>query len=134
MLTRRSLLRAMAGAPLALSGLPTLTAAQTGSSTPRITPGLIQQVEVLVQQGLSAFDIVGAAVALIQDGEIVYAKGFGVRDLETCEPFDPDTVHRIGSTTKSMISMLAAIQVEQGLFAFDTPVREITDIFRFPEA
>jgi CubicO group peptidase (beta-lactamase class C family) len=134
MLTRRSLLRAMAVSPLALSGLPTLTAAQTTSPTPRITPALIQQVQTLAQQGLSAFDIVGAALALIQDGEVVYASGFGVRDLETGEPFDPNTVHRIGSTTKSMTSMLAAIQVEQGLFAFDTPVREITDIFRFPEA
>jgi CubicO group peptidase (beta-lactamase class C family) len=133
MFTRRSLLRALAFAPLALPSL-TARAAQPASSTPRITPKLIQEIEALVKKELSIFDIVGAALALIQDGEIVYANGFGVRELETGEPFDADTVHRIGSTTKSMTSMLAAIQVERGLFAWDSPVRTISDIYRFPEA
>jgi CubicO group peptidase (beta-lactamase class C family) len=130
MFTRRTLLRTLALTPVVVPALAA-RGAQPTSSTPRITPKLIQEIETLAGKELSTFDIVGAALALIQDGEVVYAKGFGVRDLETSEPFDADTVHRIGSTTKSMTSMLAAIQVEQGLFGWDST---IGDIYRFPEA
>jgi CubicO group peptidase (beta-lactamase class C family) len=133
MFTRRSLLRTLALTPVVVSALAA-RGAQPISSTPRITPKLIQEIETLAEKELSTFDIVGAAPALIQDGEVVYAKGFGVRDLETGEPFDADTVHRIGSTTKSMTSMLTAIQVEQGLFAGTAPSGRsvISTVFRKP--
>ena len=75
MFTRRSLLRALALVPVALPAL-SARAAQPASSTPRITPKLIQEIEALAAKELSTFDVVGAALALIQDGEVVYAKGF----------------------------------------------------------
>ena len=102
------------------------------SNPPRITPALIAEIDSLIQREMPVFDIPGAALALIQDGAVVYARGFGYGDVERGKPFTPDTLYRIGSTTQSMTSLLAAIQVERGLFGWDTPIRQITPLYRFP--
>src|SRR5687767_7099504 len=43
----------------------------------------------------------GLAVGLVLEGELVYARGFGVRDVATRAPVDPDSVFRIASMTKN---------------------------------
>ena len=102
------------------------------AASPTITPELLADLDATVPAAMATFDVPGAAVALIQDGQVVYAKGFGVRNLSTGEPFTADTVHRIASTTKSMTSMLVATQVDAGLFAWDTPVQTIYPDFQLP--
>src|SRR5919108_5336077 len=42
----------------------------------------------------------GAAVAVIKDGQVVYAKGYGVASSETGAPVTPEMLFRLGSTTK----------------------------------
>ena len=101
-------------------------------AAPTITPELLADLDATVPTAMTTFDVPGAAIALIQDGQVVYAKGFGVRNLATGEPFTPDTVHRIGSTAKSMTSMLVATQVDVGLFEWDTPVQTIYPDFQLP--
>lgn len=98
----------------------------------RLTPELFYALDRLVPLGMKFFDVPGSAIALIQDGKVVYAKGFGVRNIESGEPFALDTVYRIGSTTKAMTAMLAAIEVDDGLVAWDTPVHSLRSDFRLP--
>jgi CubicO group peptidase (beta-lactamase class C family) len=76
-----------------------------------LCPALLHAFGAVVPQQMKNFDVPGAAIALIEDGQVIYAKGFGVRNIETGEPFTLDTVYRIGSTTKSYTSMLAAMGV-----------------------
>ena len=71
---------------------------------------------------MQTFQMPGAAVALVQDSHIVYARGFGVRDLQTNAPVSPHTRVRIASNTKSMTSLLAATFVDQGLLDWDASV------------
>lgn len=130
MFKRRSVLGAMALAPLALR----TSAARAGAtgSGPSFTPALIAEIEALIVQNMPVFDIIGTAIALIQNGEVIYAKGFGVRDLQTGAPYTVDSVHRIASTTKSMTSMLNAMLVDEGQYGWDTLVRTISTRYRFP--
>jgi CubicO group peptidase (beta-lactamase class C family) len=102
------------------------------AASPTITPELLADLDATVPAAMTTFDVPGAAITLIQDGQVVYAKGFGVRNLATGEPFTADTVHRIASTTKSMTSMLVATQVDAGLFEWDTPVQTIYPDFQLP--
>ncbi|HON86778.1 MAG TPA: serine hydrolase domain-containing protein, partial [Bacillota bacterium] len=44
--------------------------------------------------------IPGAAVAVSHEGEPIYAKGFGISDLATKKPVDPDTIFGIASVSK----------------------------------
>lgn len=81
-------------------------------------------LEAYVAQALTDFNVPGAAVAIVQDGEVVYSNGFGVRELEG-EAVDADTLFMIGSQTKSMTTLVMASLVDEEDFAWDTPVTEI---------
>jgi CubicO group peptidase (beta-lactamase class C family) len=61
-------------------------------------------------------NIVGATLAVVQDGEIIFSKGYGYADLENRIPVDPaKTLFRPGSTSK-LFTWTAVMQLfEQGL-------------------
>ena len=80
-----------------------------------------QFVEDLISDQL----IPGAAVAVIYQDEIIFAQGYGWRDVENQLPVTTETLFHIGSTNKSMTAMLVATLVDEGLFTWDTPVVEI---------
>ena len=66
--------------------------------------------------------IVGAAVA-VGDGEgVLYAKGFGVKDLGTREAVTPNTIFGCASVSKSFTAMAMAQLADQGLLSVDDPV------------
>jgi len=97
---------------------------------PRVTEDVLADFEAIVESEMEYYHIPGMAVAIVEGSEIVYANGFGVRSLETGEPFTPQTQFRIGSTTKSMTSMLVAQLVDEGLLDWDTPVTDIYPDFQ----
>lgn len=82
-----------------------------------------------IQRKLTEYGIPGAAVAVVQDGEIVYTEGFGVRALGSDEPVTPETLMMIGSIGKTMTTMMMATAVDDGLMTWDTPVQEILPEF-----
>ncbi|MBI5959998.1 MAG: beta-lactamase family protein, partial [Chloroflexi bacterium] len=98
-------------------------------STPT-SADLLTQFEALIQSEMAYYHIPGAAVAVIQDGEVIYSQGFGSRNVATGDPFTPQTQFRIGSTTKSMTSLLVAQLVDEGKLSWDTPVTEIYPDFQ----
>ncbi|MBZ0276394.1 MAG: beta-lactamase family protein [Anaerolineae bacterium] len=123
----RSTLLALALLALSFSAAP--ISAQSG--TP-ISDEMLANFEQLIQSEQATFNVPGAAVAVISGNTVVYSKGFGVRDLATGEPFTTETRFRVGSTTKSMTSMLAATLVEQGSVTWDTPVTDLFPDFQTP--
>ena len=60
---------------------------------------------------------------------MVYLKGFGVRELGKPEPVTPDTLMMIGSTGKTMTTMMMATLVDDGKMTWDTPAVEILPNF-----
>lgn len=70
-------------------------------------------LDAFVTGQMKGADVPGIAVAVVQDGRVVYAKAFGVADVETRAPLTTDHLFRIGSTTKmiaaaAVLSLLAA--------------------------
>jgi CubicO group peptidase (beta-lactamase class C family) len=78
--------------------------------------------EAYVAEAMNRLGVPGAAVAVVENGEVVYAQGFGVRELGGTAPVTPDTLMMIGSITKSMTSTMAATVVDDGWLSWDTPV------------
>ncbi|MGE3798185.1 MAG: serine hydrolase domain-containing protein, partial [Thermomicrobiales bacterium] len=76
-------------------------------------------------------DIPGASVVVVQNGEIVYAEGFGVKTIGSDDAVTPDTLMMIGSVTKSFTTTMMASMVDDSLFTWDTPVVEILPEFVF---
>lgn len=91
---------------------------------------LVAELEAFIAETLAAFEVPGAAVAVVQNGETVYARGFGVRDVTSGVAVTPETLMMIGSSTKSMTTMLMAQLVDQGVYGWDTRAVDIFPDFR----
>jgi CubicO group peptidase (beta-lactamase class C family) len=75
-----------------------------------------------IEEQMQAQNIPGLAIAIVHRGEVIYAEGFGVRSTEDDAPVTPDTLFRIGSTTKPLTALAVLRLVEQGLLDLDTPI------------
>jgi CubicO group peptidase (beta-lactamase class C family) len=98
-----------------------------------VSDDLLAELEDYVVEKMEQLEVPGAAMAIVEDGKVVYAQGFGVRDLVTEEPVTPETMMMIGSTTKSLTTMLMAQLVDEGAFDWDTPVVEVLPTFEVAE-
>jgi len=64
----------------------------------------------------------GFSIAVVVDGQTIYAEGFGLRDTERNLPATPDTLYGIGSITKSFVAIGIMQLVEAGAISLDDPV------------
>jgi CubicO group peptidase (beta-lactamase class C family) len=87
-----------------------------------------------VEDVLARYAVPGAAVAVVQGGEIVYAGGFGVTALGSDDPVTPETLFGVGSVTKAVNATFMATLVDAGLLDWDQPVIEILPTFRVSDA
>jgi CubicO group peptidase (beta-lactamase class C family) len=67
----------------------------------------------------------GAALGIFQDGRIIYARGYGMANLDYNIPITPQTVFRVGSVSKQFTAMCIALLVEQGKVALGDDIRKI---------
>ena len=70
--------------------------------------------EASVRGVLSKYNIPGGAIALVRDGKLIYARGFGYADVENKTPVQPDALFRIASISKSITSAAIMKLVEDG--------------------
>jgi CubicO group peptidase (beta-lactamase class C family) len=87
-------------------------------------------VDRVMQTTMKAWQIPGAAVAIVRNDKVVYAQGYGVKDLATNEPVTADTLFQIASTSKAFTTTALAMLVDEGKLGWDDPVREHLDYFR----
>ncbi|MEM1115729.1 MAG: serine hydrolase [Bacteroidota bacterium] len=73
-----------------------------------------------------AYQTPGVAVAVVQDGEVAYARGFGHRDLERRLPVTTETAFPVGSVTKAFTASLVGLYAHDGRLALtDRPARHL---------
>jgi CubicO group peptidase (beta-lactamase class C family) len=68
------------------------------------------------------FSIPGGAVAVMRDGRLIYARGFGYADVENKTPVQPDALFRIASVSKPITSAAVMKLVEEGKLKLDDRV------------
>jgi CubicO group peptidase (beta-lactamase class C family) len=90
-------------------------------------------VDRLVQHTLDAWHIPGAAVAIVINDKVVYANGYGVREIGKSDRVTADTLFEIASTSKAFTSAAAAILVDEKKMSWDDPVRQYIDYFHFTD-
>lgn len=79
---------------------------------------------------MQEFKVPGLALGIVQDGKLIYAKGYGVRDQESKQPVTTDTLFPIGSISKSFTTLAFAILNDEGKVDWDKPVREYLPEFQ----
>jgi CubicO group peptidase (beta-lactamase class C family) len=76
----------------------------------------------------------GAALAVIRNDRIIYAKGYGTANIETGETVTADTLFRLGSTTKMFTAAALVMLAEEGKLKLDEPVGKCISGLREPIA
>ncbi len=77
-----------------------------------------------VARAMKTFDVPGMALAIVKDGKVVVAKGYGVRKLGEATAVDENTLFGIGSNTKAFTSAALATLVDEGKIRWDDPVND----------
>lgn len=78
-------------------------------------------------------NVPGVSIAVINDFEIEWAKGYGVLELGGSEPVTPETLFQAGSVAKPVTAVGALYYVEQGLLDLDENVNDRLVSWRVPE-
>jgi CubicO group peptidase (beta-lactamase class C family) len=90
---------------------------------------VIDELESYAADLLVRLEVPGAAIAIIENGEVVYTGAFGVKTLGEDDPITVDTQFLIGSTTKPMTTTMMAALVDAGLMTWDEPVTDLLPNF-----
>src|SRR5437899_1514825 len=89
----------------------------------------IQELEKLAQKQIQENALPGLAIAIVFQDKAVYAKGFGVRDVNTKAPVDADTVFQLASVSKSVGSTVVAELVGEGKITWDSKLSVLDPAF-----
>lgn len=84
--------------------------------------GVPADLDAWVTRSMKEFNVPGMAVAIVKDGKVVVAKGYGVRKLGDATPVDERTMFGIGSNTKAFTTAALATLVDEGKLSWDDPV------------
>ena len=86
------------------------------------TPAPPPDFDRFVQRVVERFEVPGVSVAIVKDGQVVLAKGYGVRRLGQDARVDADTRFGIASNTKAFTALALGLLVEEGKVEWDAPV------------
>jgi N-acyl-D-amino-acid deacylase len=84
-------------------------------------PGMVSYDQA-VTAFMRKYAIPGGAVAVLRDGKLIYARGFGYADVENRTPVQPDALFRIASVSKPITAAAVMTLVEEGRLALDDRV------------
>jgi CubicO group peptidase (beta-lactamase class C family) len=84
--------------------------------------GPLAGFDAYVANAVQAWRTPGLAIAVVKDGQLVFSKGYGVRELGKPATVDTQTLFAIGSTTKAMTAALVGMLVDEKKLEWDDPV------------
>ena len=94
---------------------------------------VLKNLDATVRRTLQTFNVPGIALAIVHDGEVVLAKGYGVRRLGETTPVDGQTLFAIASNTKAFTATALGLLVEEGKLQWDAPVIRYLPAFRLSD-
>jgi len=93
-----------------------------------------KQLDAMIQKGMTDWEIPGLITVVIKDGETVFQKAYGVKNLESKAPVDEHTLFTMASTTKAIVCQALGILVDQGKLNWTDKVRDHLPYFKLSDA
>lgn len=84
-------------------------------------------VDEYVKQQMEARHIPGVSIAVVQDGKVVLARGYGMANVELAAPATEETVYELASVTKQFTATAIMMLIEAGKLSLDSRVTEVLD-------
>ena len=108
---RMSLLLGMGVVPSAAAAAP-----------PPSPEAAVVRIDGIVERARREFEIPGVGLAVVKDGRVLLAKGYGVRTMGAAQPVDEGTLFAIASNTKAFTAAALGLLAEDGALAWDDAV------------
>lgn len=93
----------------------------------------VADVDAFVQRTMTAFQVPGLSLAIVKDGKVAVARGYGVRKLGDVAPVDARTMFGIASNTKVFTATALGILVDEGKVRWDSPVIDYLPWFQMSD-
>ena len=87
-----------------------------------VLPQRLSRIDNTINEAIANGEIPGAVALIAKDGKIFYHKAFGYADIASGKPMDTNTIFRIASMTKAVVSAAVMILYERSDFLLNDPV------------
>lgn len=91
-------------------------------------------LSAFTEKSIKELGVPGVAVGIIQQGKVIFAEGFGVRELGKPETPDANTLFMIASNTKALTTLMLGKLVDAKRFGWETPVTSLLPSFKLGDA
>ena len=89
----------------------------------------LKKLDAYFAKALKDWDVPGMSVAIVKDGKVVFAKGYGVKELGKADKADENTLYAIASNSKAFTTASIAMMVKEGKLSLDDKVRKFLPYF-----
>lgn len=119
--------------PAAMAPATLRTPAPTEDAIP-LAPGFdVREFEAMAQTLVAGQRVPGLALAVVKDGRVISARGYGITDTSGAEPVDAHTVFRLASLSKGFAGTLTGLMVSEGALRWDSHVTDYLPGFRLQD-
>src|SRR5688572_4649575 len=94
----------------------------------------VEDFDKYVEGARQEWKVPGMSITVVQDGKVILAKGYGVRELGNATPVDAETLFGAMSTTKAMTAVTMGMLVDEGKVSWDDKVIKHLPDFRVADA
>ena len=90
----------------------------------------VRMFEAMAQQVVADQRVPGLAMAIVHDGKVLSARGYGITDVSDAEPVDSHTVFRLASLSKGFAGTMAGLLVNEGALRWDSRLTDYVPNFQ----
>jgi CubicO group peptidase (beta-lactamase class C family) len=120
------------GFSIALGIVPQAMLAETGTRDQ--VAAALPAPDAMARDVIDRGEVPGLATAVVHNDEVVYLKGFGLREAAKPEQVDGDTVFQIASLSKPVSSTVVAALVSEGVVKWDSKIADLDPAFQLYDA
>ena len=90
----------------------------------------LQGLDEFINSRMKEWKVPGLSIAIVKDGQVIYSKGYGLRNAKENLPVTPQTLFAIGSITKSFTALAFNMLADDGKVDLDKPVHDYLPEFK----
>lgn len=100
------------------------------AATPQPAKDPLEGLDAFVETLRADWKVPGVGIAIVKGDQVIFAKGFGQRDVGQNLPVTPETLFAIGSCSKAFTATAVGMLVDEGKIAWDKPLRTYLPSFK----
>lgn len=87
------------------------------------------ELDNFIDSTIHSWNVPGLAISIVKNGEVIYQKGFGIKDIQSKEKVEPQTLFYIASATKPFTAALALFLQQEKSINIDEPIKSYLNDF-----